>query len=360
MSDANKKKVELTDASFAQCPLPITDHATVQLGHGSGGKMMNDLIGKLFLWAFDNDNLNKLDDQAVLNVNGQRLAFSTDSFVIDPIFFPGGDIGELAVNGTVNDVAMSGAKPLFLSAGFIIEEGFVLAELKRIVLSMRQAAAGAGVLIVTGDTKVVNKGKGDKVFINTAGIGVIEHAYDLSSDKLQPGDIVLVSGTVADHGMAILSKREGLRFEMPIESDTAALHDLVRVILDAGGEAVRALRDPTRGGLAATLNEFAVSSKVGIRIKQERIPVKAAVAGACEILGFDPLYVANEGKLVAVVAKEKATAVFEAMRAHDLGREAAIIGDVVDQNRGRVTMQTRIGAWRIVDMLVGEQLPRIC
>jgi len=360
MSDVNKTKERLTDTNFAQCPLPITEHASVQLGHGSGGKMMNDLIGKLFLWAFDNDNLNKLDDQAILNVNGQRLAFSTDSFVIDPIFFPGGDIGELAVNGTVNDVAMSGAKPLFLSAGFIIEEGFALAELKRIVLSMRQAAARAGVLIVTGDTKVVNKGKGDKVFINTAGIGIIEHDYEIGSDKLRPGDMLLVSGAIADHGMAILSKREGLRFDLPIESDTAALHDLVRVILDAGGAGVHAMRDPTRGGLAATLNEFAINAGVGIRIKQNLIPVKSSVAGACEILGFDPLYVANEGKLVAAVAKEKAEAVLQAMRAHELGREAAIIGDVVEQNPGRVTMQTGIGAWRIVDMLVGEQLPRIC
>ncbi len=322
--------------------------------------MMNDLIGKLFLWAYDNDLLNKLDDQAVFDLNGQRLAFSTDSFVVDPIFFPGGDIGELAVNGTINDVCMSGAKPLFLSAGFIIEEGFQLEDLKRIVESMRAAAKQAGVSIVTGDTKVVNKGKGDKVFINSSGIGLIEHKFMISATNLKPGDLLILSGTLADHGMAILSKREGLAFDAPIESDTAALHGLVERILDAGGSAVHAMRDPTRGGLAATLNEFADASNVGIRIQESRIPVKAPVAGACEILGMDPLYVANEGKLVVAVARESAQSVLKAMQAHPLGREADIIGDVVEDKPGLVSMQTHIGGWRIVDMLVGEQLPRIC
>ncbi|MFQ5638189.1 MAG: hydrogenase expression/formation protein HypE [bacterium] len=353
-------KQDLTPENLAQCPLPITDHETVQLSHGSGGKMMNQLIDRLFLWAFDNDELGKLDDQAVLEVHGQRLAFSTDSYVIDPIFFPGGDIGELAVNGTVNDICMCGAQPLYLSVGFIIEEGFPLADLKRVVLSMRAAAARAGVAVVTGDTKVVNKGKGDKLFINTAGIGVVEHDYVISSQNLQPGDVLLVSGSIADHGMAVLSKREALAFEIPIESDTAALNGLVQEILQAGQGGIHAMRDPTRGGLAATLNEFAASSNVGIRIKEERIPVKPAVAGACEILGFDPLYVANEGKLVVAAAQDKAQAVLEAMRAHALGQEAAIIGDVVADKPGLVSLQTRIGGWRIADMLVGEQLPRIC
>ncbi len=351
---------DLSPESFAQCPLPITQHDTIQLSHGSGGKMMNTLISKLFLWAFDNPTLNQLDDQAVLEVNGQRLAFSTDSFVVDPIFFPGGDIGDLAVNGTVNDVAMSGARPLFLSAGFIIEEGFSLEELKGVVESMRRAAKQAGVAIVTGDTKVVNKGKGDKIFINTAGIGLIEHDYEIGCSRLQPGDVLIVNGSLADHGVAILSRREGLAFETPIASDTAALNSLVAVILEAGGAGVRAMRDPTRGGLAATLNEFAEASQVGLRIKEDRIPVKAPVRGACEILGLDPLYVANEGKLMVAVARDKAEAVLSAMQDHALGKESVVIGDVVAEKPGLVTMQTRIGGWRIVDMLVGEQLPRIC
>ncbi|RMF67457.1 MAG: hydrogenase expression/formation protein HypE [Calditrichaeota bacterium] len=346
--------------NFGQCPLPITEYDTIQLGHGSGGKMMNDLISKLFLWAFDNEKLRRLDDQAVLDINGQRVAFSTDSFVVDPIFFPGGDIGELAVNGTINDVCMSGARPLFLSAAFIIEEGFPLADLKRIVESMQRAAQRAGVLVVTGDTKVVNKGKGDKVFINTAGLGVVEHQDEISASNLQPEDVLLINGSIGDHGMAILSRREGLAFETPISSDTAALHTLVETILQTGGGAVHALRDPTRGGLAATLNEFAAASKVGIRIWEDRIPLKPAVAGACEILGLDPLYVANEGKVVVAVARDRAEAVLQAMRAHPLGRESAIIGDVVAEKPGLVSLRTRIGAWRIVDMLVGEQLPRIC
>lgn len=351
---------DLTPEDFAQCPLPITSHDTIQLSHGSGGKMMNNLISKLFLWAFENPYLNKLDDQAVLEINGQRLAFSTDSFVVDPIFFPGGNIGELAVNGTVNDVCMSGAKPLFLSAGFIIEEGFSLEELKQIVESIRAAAAQAGVVIATGDTKVVNRGKGDKLFINTTGIGLIEHKFVISSTNLQPGDILILSGSIADHGMAILSRREGLSFDSPIESDTAPLNGLVEKILNVGGDSIHAMRDPTRGGLAATLNEFAAASQVRIRIKEDRLLIKAPVAGACEILGLDPLYVANEGKLVVAVAPVKADVVLKAMQAHPLGRDAVIIGDVIDDKQGLVIMQTRIGGWRIVDMLVGEQLPRIC
>jgi hydrogenase expression/formation protein HypE len=350
----------LAAEDFAQCPLPIRDHDTVQLSHGSGGKMMNDLINKLFLWAFDNPHLNQLDDQAVIELNGSRLAISTDSFVVDPLFFPGGDIGELAVNGTVNDVCMSGARPLYLSAGFVLEEGFSLAELRRIVESMRASARRAAVSVITGDTKVVNKGKGDKVFINTTGIGLIEHSYTISSHSLRAGDLLILSGSIGDHGMAILSRREGLAFDAPIESDTAPLNGLVEEILKAGGDGVHAMRDPTRGGLAATLNEFAGASNVELRVREERIPVRPAVAGACEILGLDPLYVANEGKLVAAVAAGRSEAVLETMRAHPLGREAVIIGEVVSDRPGLVSLQTRIGAWRVVDMLVGEQLPRIC
>ncbi len=350
----------ISSNSFGRCPLPITKHDTVQLSHGSGGKMMNDLIEQLFLWAFDNPHLRAREDQAMLDLPAGRLAFSTDSFVVDPLFFPGGNIGELAVNGTVNDISMSGATPLYLSAGFIIEEGFSLDELRRIVEAMRDAAQEAGVQIVTGDTKVVNKGKGDKLFINTAGVGVLERPFRPAAENIRPGDMILLSGTIADHGMAILSQREGLAFESPIRSDTAALNGLIAAMLEAGGEAIHALRDPTRGGVAAVLNEFAAASRLSLRIRQDRIPIDPAVAGACEVLGLDPLYVANEGKLIAVVARDKAEQVLDAMRGHALGSRSAIIGDVVEDRPGLVSMQTRIGAWRIVDMLVGEQLPRIC
>lgn len=342
------------------CPLPITKHDTVQLGHGSGGRMTNDLIGKLFAWAFDNEYLNPLDDAATLPLHDQRLAISTDSFVVDPVFFPGGNIGELAVYGTVNDVAMSGARPLYLSVGMILEEGFPLADLRRIVTSMRAAADRAGVTIVTGDTKVVHKGKGDKIFINTTGIGLLERDVALSSRNIRPGDRVLLSGNIAEHGMAILSKREGLAFESPIVSDTAPLNGLVDAILDVGGTSVHALRDATRGGVAAVLNEFAQASEVGILIHEDRIRVQPPVAGACEILGIDPLHVANEGKLLAVVAEDKTRAVYEAMQAHPLGRDTTLLGVVTNDTPGMVSMQTAIGGRRIVDMLVGEQLPRIC
>ena len=348
------------DFNKMSCPLPITQHDTVQLSHGSGGKMMDDLISKLFMWAFDNPALNKKDDQAIIELNGQRFAFSTDSFVVDPLFFPGGNIGELAVNGTVNDVSMSGAKPMFLSAGFIIEEGFSMQELKKIVEAMRRAADKAGVIIVTGDTKVVNKGKGDKVFINTAGIGLIDHDYNIGASQLKPDDVIIINGTIADHGMAIMTKREGLGFESEIESDTAALNDLIKEILQAGEADIHAMRDPTRGGLAASLNEFATESQVTIRIMQDLIPIKNEVSGACEILGLDPLYVANEGKMIVCVAKQSAEKVLKVMKDHPLGEQSAIIGDVKKDKAGLVTMQTPIGAWRIVDTLVGEQLPRIC
>ncbi len=342
------------------CPLPITEHDTIQLAHGSGGQMSNDLISKLFVWAFANDELNRQDDNAILHINCQKLSFSTDSYVVDPIFFPGGNIGELAVNGTINDVAMAGAIPLYLSCGFIIEEGFPLDDLKQIVISMKKAAAFAGVKIVTGDTKVVNKGKGDKIFINTSGIGIIEHDFTIGADCLQEDDIIIVSGTIADHGICILSQREGLSFQTEIESDTASLHELVQVVLQAGNASIHAFRDPTRGGVAATLNEFAKSSNVGIRIKEEFLPIQKPVQGACEILGLDPLYIANEGKMIVVVKKDKANEVLQAMRSHHLGKDAVIIGDVVTEKSGLVQLLTKMGTSRIVDMPIGEQLPRIC
>jgi hydrogenase expression/formation protein HypE len=349
-----------TAEQFASCPLPITEFDTVQLSHGSGGKMMNDLIRKLFLWAFDNPQLQQMDDAAVLALGSQKISVSTDSFVVDPIFFPGGDIGELAINGTVNDVAMTGARPLYISVGMILEEGLRLSDLQKVVLSMQKAAARAGVSVVTGDTKVVNKGKGDKIFINTTGIGVMEHSYTISSHNIRPGDRIILSGTIGDHGIAVLSKREGLAFQTPVQSDTAPLNGLVEQILKAGGGAIHAMRDPTRGGVAAVLNELADASKVEIKIVEKAIPVQNAVAGACELLGFDPLYIANEGKLLAFVDPAAADAVLGSMKAHPLGEKATIIGEVDDANPGRVVMQTAIGSWRIVDMPVGEQLPRIC
>lgn len=350
----------LSPEDFSRCPLPIGEHDTIQLGHGAGGRMMQRLIAELFRWAFDNESLNTLDDMAVVTVKGNRLAVSTDSFVVDPLFFPGGNIGELSVYGTVNDVAMSGARPLYLTAGFIIEEGMPLAELKRIVLSMRDAARKAGVQIITGDTKVVHKGKGDKLFINTTGIGVIEHPYRISGSALRSGDKVILSGTIAEHGMAVLSQREGLQFDLPVLSDAAPLYDLVQTMLAAGGEAVHALRDATRGGVAAVLNEFATSSRVGIRVEETAIPVVPAVAGACGLLGLDPLYVANEGKLVAVVSPEKADAVLSAMHAHPLGVNAVRIGEVSADSSSLVSLRTALGTWRILDVPLTEQLPRIC
>lgn len=350
----------LRTESFSQCPLPISQHDTVQLGHGSGGLMMHDLIGKLFRWAFDNPTLNQMDDQAVISINKNRIAVSTDSFVIDPLFYPGGNIGELAVYGTINDIAMGGAIPKFLTAGFIIEEGLSLVDLRNIVISMRDAARACGVSIVTGDTKVVNKGKGDKLFINTTGIGVIEHDFTISGSNLQPGDSIILSGSIAEHGIAVLSKREGLAFETSIISDAAPLHELVQVMLAAGGDAIHAMRDPTRGGVAATLNELAQSSKVGVRIIERSIPLLPAVASACGLLGLDPLHVANEGKLIAAVTPNHAERVLAAMRSHPFGKNAATIGTVVSDTPGEVQLQTPLGSWRILDMPVGEQLPRIC
>lgn len=341
------------------CPLPLRDQPNIILGHGGGGHLSAELIEHLFLPAFHNDTLANLGDSSVLNLAGQRLAFSTDSFVVQPLFFPGGSIGELAVNGTVNDIAMSGAAPLVLSAGFIIEEGLPLATLGGIVERMGAAVRAAGVQLVTGDTKVVDKGHGDGVFINTSGIGLIPPDVQIAPQNARPGDVVLVSGTIGDHGMAIMSVREGLEFETLIESDSAPLHGLVAAVL-AVTRAIHVLRDPTRGGVASALNEIARSSKVGIVIDERSLPVNPAVASACELLGMDPLYVANEGKLLAIVPRADADAVLAAMQAHEHGQRARIIGEVVEQHPAMLLARTGIGGTRVVDMQVGEQLPRIC
>jgi hydrogenase expression/formation protein HypE len=342
------------------CPIPISDYPHVLLAHGGGGRLTQMLIERMYLPAFSNPNLDTLHDGAILDVNGARLAFTTDSFVIQPLFFPGGDIGSLAVHGTVNDLAMCGARPLALSAGLILEEGLPMEDLWRVVQSMQAAAQAVGVPIVTGDTKVVDRGKGDGVFINTAGIGLIPPGIQVAPQRARPGDLVLISGAIAVHGIAIMSVREGLTFETALESDSAPLHDLVSRILDVAGGDVHVLRDPTRGGVASALNEIAGSARVGIQLDEASLPLAEEVRGACEILGLDPLYVANEGKCLAIVAPDVAEAVLAAMREHPLGREAAVIGRVVGEHSGRVTMRSRIGGTRVVDMLSGEQLPRIC
>jgi len=318
------------------------------------------LIEKMFVPSFANVALETLHDGAIIETNGARLAFTTDSYVIHPIFFPGGDIGSLAVHGTVNDLAMCGAQPLALSSAMILEEGLPMQDLWRIVQSMQSAAQNIGVPIVTGDTKVVDRGKGDGVFINTAGIGMIPAQVRVAPQRAQPGDIVLISGAIAVHGIAIMSVREGLEFETQLQSDSAPLHDIVAHVLAVAGEHVHVLRDPTRGGVASTLNEIAASAKVGIRLNEARIPLDDAVRGACEILGLDPLYVANEGKFLAIVARAVAEQVLATMRAHPLGKDAAMIGEVVDEHPGKVYLKSRIGGMRVVDMLSGEQLPRIC
>jgi hydrogenase expression/formation protein HypE len=341
------------------CPSPLPAKDTVLLGHGSGGTLSAELIRDIFLPAFQNPVLARLDDQAVVQVNGTRLAITTDSFVVKPLFFPGGNIGSLAVHGTVNDLAMGGAKPLFLSAAFILEEGLSMDVLRRVTRSMHETAEAAGVAIVTGDTKVVEKGSGDQLFINTTGIGVVPDGVNLSANLAQPGDMVLLSGTIGDHGIAILAEREGLEFESSMQSDSAALHGLVADML-AVSHHIRCMRDPTRGGLSSTLNEIAASSQVGIELIEREIPVRDEVRGACEMLGLDPLYVANEGKLVAISAPEVAHDLLTAMKNNPLGKNARIIGKVTDAHRGLVTMRTDLGTSRIVDMLAGDQLPRIC
>jgi hydrogenase expression/formation protein HypE len=347
------------ETPFGQCPLPISKVAQVLMGHGSGGKLSAQLIENLILPAFRNPELELLDDQAVLSINGSRLAFTTDSYVVTPIFFPGGDIGELAVNGTVNDLAMGGARPLYLSLAFILEEGLPISDLERVVESARRAAERAGVRIVTGDTKVVGKGSGDKVFINTSGIGLIPQGIELSSSRVSPGDAILLSGTIGDHGIAILSQREGLEFEGELLSDTAPLHDLAAAALDACPR-IHAMRDPTRGGLAATLVEIASRRRLGIEVDESSIPMHDTVRGACEILGLDPLLVANEGKLVAFVPQEHSGRVLEALRGHPLGRDAARIGQVTDRHPGFVILRTPVGGERVLDLPFGEALPRIC
>ena len=330
----------------------------ILLSHGSGGKLSHELIEKTFLPVFGNPLLDRMDDAAVLDPQG-RLAFTTDSYVVSPIFFPGGDIGKLAVCGTVNDLAMVGARPLYLSLSFIIEEGLPEDDLQSIVESAQKAATEAGVEIVAGDTKVVPHGSADKIFINSTGIGTIPDGVDISGSNAQPRDKIILSGTIGDHGIAVFSQREGLRFSSHIESDCALLNGMVHDMLNTSSS-IHSLRDPTRGGLATTLKEIATQSKIGIRIEEENIPVRQEVQAACEMLGFDPLHVANEGKLVAVVGPEDAEKILEVVRRHNYGAEAAIIGEVTADHAGRVTMRTRIGASRIVDMLVGDILPRIC
>lgn len=353
------------------CPIPISDYPAITLAHGGGGRLSQMLVERMFVPAFRNAALEMLHDGAVLDLGltsanlqpatgNPRLAFTTDTFVVTPRFFPGGDIGSLAVHGTVNDLAMCGAQPLALSAGFILEEGLPMDELWRVVRSLAAAAQAAGVPVATGDTKVVDRGKGDGVYINTSGVGVIPPGVNISPRRARPGDAILINGPIAEHGIAIMSVREGLAFETELKSDSAALNGLVAEILAAAGDAVHVLRDPTRGGVSSALNEIAASAGVGIRLDETRIPLGDAVRGACEILGLDPLYVANEGKCVAIVAREAAEAVLAAMRGHPLGGEAAVIGEVVADHPRRVILRSRIGGQRIVDMLSGEQLPRIC
>jgi len=343
----------------ASCPLPITDYQEIVLAHGSGGKMSHRLISEIIAPHFANDLLDPLHDGAIFSLGKERLAFSTDSYVVSPIFFPGGDIGRMAVHGTVNDLAMCGATPLYLSVGFILEEGLPMNDFWRIVQSMRAAADEAGVKLVTGDTKVVDRGKADRIFINTAGIGAVAEGINIHPGRALPGDKVIISGQIAVHGIAIMSVREGLEFETEIASDSAALHELVRDILAACPD-VHVLRDPTRGGVTSSVTEIAQSSRVGVLLHEASVPISEEVKGACEILGLDPLYVANEGKLIAVVPPSEADVVLAAMRQHSLGKEAAIIGEVVTDHPGFVTMKTRVGGARVVDMLSGEQLPRIC
>ncbi len=341
------------------CPVPFSDYPQIVLAHGGGGKLSQTLIEQIFKKNFSNELLDELHDGAMFEIDGVRLAFSTDSYVVSPIFFPGGNIGELAVNGTVNDLAMCGAKPLYLSSSFIIEEGMDTQELNAIVVSMNTAAQKAGVKIVTGDTKVVPRGKADRLFITTSGVGVIPKGRNIHPTQARVGDKIILSGTIADHGMAIMSVREGLEFESEICSDTAALNGLVEAMFSVSSN-IHILRDPTRGGVASTLNELAQSSKLGIHIHETAIPVHPTVQSACEILGFDPLYVANEGKLIAIVDSADAEKILAAMKDYPLGKDSAIIGEVTVNHTGVVVMQTAIGGERVVDMISGEQLPRIC
>jgi hydrogenase expression/formation protein HypE len=358
--DAESEILSRIERARRHAPTRLRDRH-VTLSHGSGGKAMHDLVEAVFLRAFDNPLLAAREDQATFLLEGaSRLAFTTDSYVVKPLFFPGGDIGKLAVHGTVNDLAMSGAEPLYLSAGFILEEGLEMEVLERVVQSMREAADAAGVRIVTGDTKVVERGKGDGIYINTAGIGVLRHGVELASARIRPGDRVLVSGPIGDHGTAVLIARGDLELESDLESDTAPLHGVVAALLDAAPEGVRALRDATRGGVATVLVEMAMQSDTCVLLDEQAIPMRPEVRGACEILGLDPLYVANEGKLVAVVAPEHTEQALAALRGHPLGADAAVVGEVRADPAGMVFLRTVSGGTRVVDMLAGEQLPRIC
>ena len=346
-------------ALVGACPLPLTNYSELVLAHGGGGKLSHQLIEKIVLPQFGNELLEPLHDGAIFSINGARLAFSTDSYVVSPIFFPGGDIGKLAVHGTVNDLAMCGARPLHLSVGFILEEGTPMEDFWRVVQSMREAADAAGVKLVTGDTKVVDRGKADKIFINTAGIGVLLDGVNIDPARAEAGDKIIISGPIAVHGIAIMSVREGLEFETEIASDTAPLNGLVEAMF-AASKNIHVLRDPTRGGVTSALSEIAQTAKVGMLLDEARIPIDEEVKGACEILGLDPLYVANEGKLLAIVPPDDAEKVLAAMRAHSLGRQSPIIREITSDHPRFVIMKTRVGGTRVVDMLSGEQLPRIC
>ena len=354
-----KDKNEIDISSGLACPIPKSDYDRVLLAHGGGGTLSHQLLSKMFFPHFDNELLNEQHDSAIFNIEKVRLAFTTDSYVVQPIFFPGGDIGNLAVNGTINDLTAAGATPLYISVGFIIEEGLLMDELWQIVQSIRRAADFAGVKIVTGDTKVVDKGKGDKIFINTSGIGIIKEGVNISPKNCMPGDKIILSGRIADHGITIMAAREGLEFDTTIESDTAPLNGLFKAI-EHFGEKIHVMRDPTRGGIASTLNEIAETANVGILIEEEKIPVNGEVDAACEILGLDPLYIANEGKMIFIVSEDSADNILSLIRTHDLGKEAEIIGSITDEDPGMVIMKTTIGSKRVVDMISGEQLPRIC
>ena len=343
----------------ASCPLPITNYKQIVLAHGSGGKLSHQLIEKMVLPQFRNELLEPLHDGAIFSLNGERVAFSTDSFVVSPIFFPGGDIGTLAVHGTVNDLAMCGARPLYLSASFILEEGLPMEDFWRVVQSMHAAADNAGVKLVTGDTKVVDRGKADKIFVNTSGIGIVPNEVNIHPARATVGDKIIISGPIAVHGIAIMSVREGLEFETQVASDTAPLHELVAAMIAAKID-IHVLRDPTRGGVTSALTEIAQTAKIGMLLNESSIPISEEVKGACEILGLDPLYVANEGKVLAIVATEDADRLLQVLRSNSLGREAAVIGEVVNEHPGLIMMKTRVGGTRVVDMLSGEQLPRIC
>ena len=361
MSDRDAAPALVSDL-LGSCPLPFTGYDRVLLGHGSGGRLSGELISRLFLPALGNHVLNRLEDQGTCQLpglSGARIAMTTDSFVVRPIFFPGGDIGKLAVHGTINDLAVGGATPLFLTAAFILEEGLALEDLRRIAMSMRAAADDAGVTLIAADTKVVDRGKGDQVFITTTGLGIVSEDRVLSIAAARPGDKVIVSGTIGDHGIAIMSVREGLEFETALESDTAALHGLSETML-AACDGIRLMRDPTRGGVSSALNETATGSRVGVSLVESALPLRPSVRAACEILGLDPLYVANEGKLIAVVAADDADHLLEVMKSHPLGRDAAIIGEVTGDHRGSVVMRSLAGGTRVVPLLAGEQLPRIC